>query len=103
MDFFSKASICYKREGWQGTGMKDLYGHSIQAGAQQQGRDSALGRSRQGAFPALPLPGRPHIYMAFMPPIPVLNPGLACLAAPPVARYPHWQRRSGVVLDLPFS
>ena len=37
------------------------------------------------------------------PPIPVPNPGLARLARPPVPRYLRWQRRSGVVLDLPFS
>ena len=35
-------------------------------------------------------------------PLPVPNPGLARLAGPPVSRYPRWQRRSGVVLDLPF-
>ena len=28
---------------------------------------SVLGRSEQGAFPALRLSGRPHIYMAFVP------------------------------------
>ena len=37
------------------------------------------------------------------PPIPVPNPCRARLARPPVSRYPRWQRRSGVVLDLPFS
>ena len=38
-----------------------------------------------------------------IPLIPVPNLTLSGLCGPPVSRYPRWQRRSGVVLDLPFS
>ena len=38
-----------------------------------------------------------------VPLIPVPNLTLSGLCGPPVSRYPRWQGRSGVVLDLPIG
>ena len=69
---------------------------------------SVLGRREHWAFPALRFGGPPPYLHGVCAdhaqrPIPVPNLGRARLAGPPVSRYPRWQRRSGVVLDLPFS